>query len=61
MLAHTGKAAYNIKGNIIDSALAIPACQSLTNYKRLDPSRLNTLRSQLVRVKLIFRDEICIK
>ena len=29
MLAPTGKAAYNIKGNTIHSALAIPACQSL--------------------------------
>ena len=32
MLAPTGKAAYNIKGNIIHSALAIPASQSLRNY-----------------------------
>ena len=58
MLAPTGKAAYNIKGNTIHSALAIPACQSLKNYKRLDSSRLNTLRCQLGGVKLIFIDEI---
>ena len=32
MLAPTGKAAYNIKGNTIHSALAIPACQSLKIY-----------------------------
>ena len=54
----TGKAAFNIKGNTIHSALAIPACQSLKNYKPLDSSRLNTLRSQLGGVKLIFLDEI---
>ena len=58
MLAPTGKAAFNIKGNTIHSALAIPACQSLKNYKPRDLSRLNTLRSQLGGVKLIFIDEI---
>ena len=58
MLAPTGKAAYNIKGNTIHSALAIPASQSLRNYKKLDSSRLNTLRSQIGGVKLIFIDEI---
>ena len=58
LLAPTGKAAYNIKGNTIHSGLAIPACQSLKNYKRLDSSRLNTLRCQLGGVKLIFLDEI---
>ena len=58
MLAPTGKAAYNIKGNTIHSAPAIPACQSLKNYKRLDTSRLNTLRSQIGGLKLIFIDEI---
>ena len=58
MLAPTGKAAYNIKGNTIHSALAIPACQSLKNYKHLDSSRLNTLRCELGGLKLIFLDEI---
>jgi len=58
MLAPTGKAAYNIKGNTIHSALAIPACQSLKTYKRLDSSRLNTIKCQLGGVKLIFIDEI---
>lgn len=33
MLAPTGKAAYNIKGNTIHNALAILACQSLKNCK----------------------------
>ena len=58
LLAPTGKAAYNIKGNTIHSALAIPACQSLKNYKHLDSSRLNTLRCQLGGLELIFLDEI---
>lgn len=58
MLAPTGKAAYNIKGNTLHSALAIPACQSLRDYKLLDSSRLNTLRCQLGGVKLIYIDEI---
>ena len=38
--------------------MGIPACQSLENYKRLDSSRLNTLRCQLGGVKLIFLNEI---
>ena len=58
LLAPTGKAAFNIKGNTIHTALAIPASQSLRNYKPLDSSRLNTLRCQLGSVKLIFLDEI---
>ena len=58
LLAPTGKAAYTIKGNTIHSTLAIPANQSLRNYKPLDSSRLNTLRCQFGGVKLIFVDEI---
>ena len=58
LLAPTGKAAFLIKGNTIHSALAIPASQSLKNYKQLDSSRLNTLRSLLGGVKLILLDEI---
>ena len=58
MLAPTGKAAYNIKGNTIHSALVIPAGQLLKNYKRLDSSRLNKLRSQIGRLKLIFIGEV---
>jgi len=46
LLAPTGKAAYTIKGNTVHSTLAIPGNQSLRNYKPLDSSRLNTLRSQ---------------
>lgn len=58
LLAPTGKATYNINGNTIHSALAIPASQSLKNYKSLDSSRLNTLRCLIGGVKLIFLDEI---
>ena len=58
LLAPTGKAAYTIKGNTVHSALAVPANQSLRNYKRLDSSRLNTLRSQFGGIKLILVDEI---
>ena len=58
LLAPTGKAAFIIKGNTIHIALAVPASQSLKNYKPLDCSRLNTLRSQLGGVKLILLDEI---
>ena len=58
LLAPTAKAAFNIKGNTVHSALAIPACQSLKNYKQLDSSRLNTLRCLLGGLKLIFLDEI---
>ncbi|CAB3979620.1 ATP-dependent DNA helicase PIF1 [Paramuricea clavata] len=58
LLAPTGKAAYLIKGNTIHSALAVPASQSLKNYKPLDSGRLNTLRCELGALKLILLDEI---
>ena len=58
LLAPTGKAAYLIKGNTIHSALAVPASQSLKNYKPLDSGRLNTLRSELGALKLILLDEV---
>ena len=50
LLAPTGKATFGIKGNKIHSTLAIPASQSLKNYK--------PLRCKLHAVKLIFLDEI---
>jgi hypothetical protein len=58
MLAPTGKASFNIKGNTIHSSFGVPACQSLKNYRPLDSSRLNTLRCKLGGLKLIFLDEI---
>ena len=54
LLAPTGKAACTMKGNTVHSAFAVPANQSLRNYRRLDSSRLNTLKSQFGGVKLIF-------
>ena len=47
----TGKAAYNIKVRTIHSDLAVPASQSLRNYKSLDSSRLNTIQCQLGGIK----------
>ncbi len=38
---------------LIHSALAIPASQSLKNYKPLDSGRLDTLRCELGALKLI--------
>ncbi|CAB3992536.1 ATP-dependent DNA helicase PIF1 [Paramuricea clavata] len=58
LLAPTGTAAYIIKGNTIHSSLAVPASQSLKNYKPLDSGRLNTLRCKLGALKLILLDEI---
>lgn len=52
MLTPAGKAAYNIKGSTIHSALAIPACQSLKRYKSLDSSRMNPIRCQLGGINL---------
>ena len=60
LLAPTGKAAYNIKGNTmhsrIHSTLVISINHSLKNYTPVDSSRLNTLRCRLGGVKLIFLD-----
>ena len=58
LLAPTGKAAFNIRGNTIHSALAVPASQSLKKYKPLDPCRQNSLRCKLGGLKLILLDEI---
>ena len=58
LLAPTGKAAYLVEGNTIDSALAVPASQSLKNYKPLDSGRINTLRCKLGALKLILLDEV---
>ena len=58
LLTPTGRVAYNIKGNAIHRALAIPACQLLKTCKRLDSSRLNSLKCQLGGVKLMFINEI---
>ncbi|XP_078345269.1 uncharacterized protein LOC144630776 [Oculina patagonica] len=58
LVAPTGKAAYNIQGSTIHTALSVPANQSLKVYKKLDASRLNSLRCKFASVKIIFIDEV---
>lgn len=58
LLAPTGKAAYNIRGNTIHTSLGLPVNQSLKIYKKLDPSRLNSFRSKFAGLKIIFIDEM---
>lgn len=56
-LAPTGKAAFNIKGNTIHSGLKVPANRGF-QYCVLDADRLNTIRAQLGKLKVLFIDEI---
>jgi len=56
-VAPTGKAAFNIRGNTLHSAFKIPANRGF-DYCTLDRDRLNTIRSQLGKLKVIFIDEI---
>ena len=58
ILAPTGKAAFNIRGCTIHSALSVPANRSLYSYQRLDSSTPNSLRNKLGGLKVIFVDEI---
>ncbi len=51
LLTPTKKTAYLIKDKTIHSALAIPASQSLKNYKPPNSGRLNTLRCELGALK----------
>ena len=55
--APTGKAAFNIKGNTLHAAFKIPANRGF-EYCALDNDRLNTIRTQLKKLKIIFIDEI---
>ena len=56
-VAPTGKAAFNIRGNTLHSAFKIPANRGF-NYCTLDRDRLNTIRSQLEKLQVIFIDEV---
>lgn len=56
-VAPTRKAAFNINGNTIHSAFKIPANRGF-NYCTLDRDRLNTIRSHLRKLEVIFIDEI---
>ena len=55
--APTGKAAFNIKGNTLHSTFKIPANRGF-EYCTLDSDRLNTIRTQLNKLKVVFIDEI---
>ncbi len=55
--APTGKAAFNIKGNTLHAAFKIPANRGF-QYCSLDSDRLNTIRTHLNKLKVIFIDEI---
>lgn len=57
LLAPTGKAAYNIKGNTLHSALVIGK-NCLLDYKPLTTEALNSFRVKLGDIKYIFIDEI---
>ena len=56
-VAPTGKAAYNINGNTVHSAFQIAANRGW-EYCSLDSDRLNTIRSKLRNLKLVFIDEV---
>ena len=56
-VAPTGKAAFNINGNTLHSAFKIPANRGF-QYCTLDADRLNTIRTQLRKLKVIFIDEV---
>ena len=56
-VAPTGKAAFNISGNTLHSAFKIPANRGF-EYCTLDRDRLNTIRTQLQKLEVIFIDEI---
>ena len=56
-VAPTGKAAFNIRGNTLHPAFKIPASRGF-NCCTLDRDRLNTMRSQLQRMQVVFIDEI---
>ena len=55
--APTGKAAVNIKGNALHAAFKIPANKGF-EYGTLDSDRLNTIRTKLRKLKVLFIDEI---
>ena len=51
------KNTFNIKGNTLHSAFKIPANRGFS-YCTLDRDRLNTIKSQLQKLQVIFIDEI---
>ncbi|MES9882338.1 MAG: AAA family ATPase [Sedimenticola sp.] len=57
VIAPTGKAAYNVAGNTIQSAFRVPPSQTI-NMDTPPSDKLNTLRTELGEVKLVIIDEI---
>jgi hypothetical protein len=57
-MAFTGKAAFNIDGTTIHSALNIPINQSLTNLSNLSSDILNRLTNKYEQLQLVVIDEI---
>lgn len=55
--ASTGKAAFNTNGNTLHSTFKIPANKGF-EYCKLDSDRLNTLRTKLSKLRVLFIDEI---
>ena len=55
--APNGKVAFNVRGNSLHSAFKIPANRGF-EYCALDSDRLNTMWTQLKKLKLILIDEI---
>ena len=55
--APTSKAAYNIGGNTVHSALQLPANKGF-HYTALDNDPLNMIRSKLTTLKVVLTDEI---
>ena len=58
LAAPTGKAAYNINGTTLHSALFLPVSQGYRVYKPLETEKLNTLRTKYRHLSVIFIDEI---
>ena len=54
----TTKAAFGVRGSTLHSLFALPANQSLSKYRHLDHSTLNTLRCKFAKLKLLIIDEV---
>ena len=57
-LVPTGQATFNINGNTIHSGLKVPANRGF-DYCPLHADRLNRVRVQLGKLRLLFIDEVC--
>ena len=57
VVAPTGKAAYNVSGNTVQSAFRVPVSQGIV-LDTPSSDKLNTLRTQLGQLKLVIIDEV---